>query len=396
MKKIFCAFLCFALLLSVCVVSASAAYGYYCGGSVENFTPVGDCEITWDADAATKLDLNDGDLSDWVAAGYSAVAITPENMVSWVGGSEENPAGGVPEGWGIDAYFIADSDYLYFGFNVTDPDVVLVQGTTDDITGDNTTGDIIQLPIDFDRARGKLYEMDRDLFPSATCPIYSFGPMDIEATPIQINAMYTSSYDRGIMSEANGDGVKGSTALTETGWCAEFAFTWNQLYSDFKDLVYADDWFCDILEGDPFEIGGALYYLNREKGSDTLTWTAVTFSQQAPGVQPNVFWFVTDHGMRLLLEYERGMRINCEGIHIFSCFDGTPPVETEPPTDPVTEVPTEEPTNVPTSAPTEAPTEPPTESGNTAPTEGGCGAVMASVSLLMTLVMASVLVKKKE
>ena len=386
MKKILCMLLCSVLLMTACAVSASAYTGYYCGGSAENFSPVGDVEITWDADATTKLDLSDGDLSDWVAAGYSAVAITPENMVSWVGGSEENPAGGVPEGWGIDAYFVADSDYLYFGFNVTDPDVVLVQDATN-----YTEGDSFCMPIDFDRALGKILGSDPEFFPSVSCICYSFGPMGKTAVPIQIMRQNSDGND-GVIFEANGDGVKGSTALTETGWCAEFAFSWHQLYEDFKYKAYADDWEIVVYEGDPLEVGCALCYLNNVTDAG-LSWAAGTLKTN------DVSRTFYDHGMRLLLEYSHDLTFNCKDIIVYTCGVNTPEPETMPPTEPVTEAPTEEPTNTSTSAPTDVPTEAPIGSGETSATGGGCSGMLISAAGMIALMIAGGavwLIKKKD
>ena len=98
MKKILAIALSVVMLLSLSVVFASAAPGYYCGGSEDDFAPVGDIQIEWDTEAASKIDVTDGDMSDWVAAGYSLTSIGPNNMISWVGGTADNPAAGIPEG----------------------------------------------------------------------------------------------------------------------------------------------------------------------------------------------------------------------------------------------------------------------------------------------------------
>ncbi len=390
MKKILCALLCFVLLSSACAVSASAHRGYYCGGSAEAFTPVGDCEITWDPEASQKLDLRDGDLSDWLAAGYPVVEISPNNMISWVGATDDNPTGGIPEGWGIEACFVADPDYLYLCFNITDPEVVLVSDASQ-----YTAGDSIQLAFDFDRILAKVWEEDYDAFSSALCNFYSFGPMG-EGAPIQIKQQNSVRRD-GVISEANGDGIRGATSITENGWCAEFSFTWNQIYDDCRWHAYHSYYDVSVTVDDTLEIGMALYYLNHDAPNTDFSWGACTLADR--GIEngmPEVTWTVYDHGMPLFLEYNPDMVINCEGIHVYTTIDDTTPavtdVSTEIPTNPATEVPAEE----LASTPAEVPTEEPTESGDTDGTDGGCGAVMAVMPFLMMAALVFVFVKKKE
>ena len=397
MKKILAIALSVVMLLSLGVVFASATPGFYCGGSEENFTPVGDIKITWDTEAASKIDVTDGDMQDWVDAGYSTVSIGAENMISWVGGTAEDQAAGMPEGWGIQTYFVADSDYLYVGFYITDPDVVLVKDAAS-----YTAGDSFQMAFDFDRALGKFIEEDPDLFPNAQCIFYSFGPMGEEATPIQMMRQNSDGND-GVVSEANGDGIKGATALTENGWCAEFAFTWNQLYDDFEYKAYADDYEVSVTEGDPLEVGCALYYLNNVTDGG-LNWAAGTLKGQEAGVQPDVTWTPRDNGMKLFVEYDENLVFNCDRIIVYEIGQTAPPQ---------TEAPTEEPTEAPeTEAPTEAPeTEAPTEeatqggeAGTKAPEaetkapekKGGCGSVIGSVAVLFSAMAAAVVLKKKD
>ena len=100
MKKIFAILMTAALLLSMGTVLASAELpadvsftpgGY--SGNAEDFTPAGDFAITWDPEASSKLDLTDGDMADWAAAGYNMVTIDASNMIYWVKDDV-----GVPEG----------------------------------------------------------------------------------------------------------------------------------------------------------------------------------------------------------------------------------------------------------------------------------------------------------
>lgn len=127
MKKLTVWTLLCALLLSLGGITAAAELlegisftaGDYASES-EEFQPVGDIIITWDPEVSQKLDLSDGDLSDWATAGYSLTTVSAANMVYWV---KDDTAieGGSPEGWNISAYFVADNDYLYMGFYVTAP-----------------------------------------------------------------------------------------------------------------------------------------------------------------------------------------------------------------------------------------------------------------------------------
>ena len=130
MKKIFAIVMTVAMLLSIGSVVTSAAEvppvswtpGNFAVADSADFTPVGEVKITWDADAGKKLDLSDGDMADWAAAGYNMITIDAANMVSWVGGAAGEVDPGMPEGWSISTYFVADADYLYIGFYVTDPE----------------------------------------------------------------------------------------------------------------------------------------------------------------------------------------------------------------------------------------------------------------------------------
>ena len=100
MKKILAIVITIATLLSIGSVVASAEVppvpwtpGNYCVADSNDFAPVGEVKITWDAEAGKKLDLSDGDMADWAAAGYDMITIDAANMISWVDDSTaaENP-----------------------------------------------------------------------------------------------------------------------------------------------------------------------------------------------------------------------------------------------------------------------------------------------------------------
>ena len=166
MKKIVAIIGVLAIFVSMFAITASAWDGAaYTIGSAEDFYPVGKVDIIWDPDAADKLDLTDGDMNDWAAAGYKYVTIGPENMISWCGFgdkvAEHNGQGGyldpgMPEGWNITAFFVADSNYLYVGYYVTDPD--FCYGTTQNYYN----GDAFQIAVDFGGKLGEKVEQDPD------------------------------------------------------------------------------------------------------------------------------------------------------------------------------------------------------------------------------------------
>jgi hypothetical protein len=156
MKKMLALLLAVAALVSLGTTAVFAelpgseiGVGWYPGGySADTFCPVGDIAITWDPEAASKLDLSDGDMSDWAAAGYDVYTIDTTNMVHWV--CDTNNGTGVPEGWSISAYFVADREWLYFGFFVTDPAFAYIDA------GNYQSGDSIQFNIDFGGRLGKM------------------------------------------------------------------------------------------------------------------------------------------------------------------------------------------------------------------------------------------------
>ena len=100
MKKIFAILITLTMLLSLGTVFASAeelpdvlwTSGNYAVADPADFSTVGTVKIQWDKDAATKLDLTDGFMADWTAAGYQSVTIDASNMVSWVGGAADATA----------------------------------------------------------------------------------------------------------------------------------------------------------------------------------------------------------------------------------------------------------------------------------------------------------------
>lgn len=309
MKKLLWILVCVVLLLLSCTLVAAAfsgAPGYYCGGSEDQFAPVGNVEIVWDQDVSHKIDLNDGDMRDWEDAGYPVTYITPNNMISWVGGDQYDPAGGVPEGWSVYAFYVADPEYLYIGFYVTDPTVALVDNPW------GYDGDAFHVVFDFEHILRDAYE--NEVIDDPKGIFYSFGPTERDAAPIQI--MRQESDNDALLSEANGDGVKGSTALTDDGWCAEFALSWDLFYEDFMWKAYGQIESIEVSPEDPLELNCALYYLNREESRGTVTWAAGTLAEQEAGVQPDVTWMLEDMGIYAVLEYSSDLSFTCRDIEV--------------------------------------------------------------------------------
>ncbi len=402
MKKILAIALSVVMLLSLGVVFASAAAGFYCGGSEDSFSPVGDITINWDPEASEKLDLSDGDMSDWNDAGYNVTPVGPAQMISWVGGTADNQAGGVPEGWGFQCYFVGDKDYLYIGFYVTDP---YVKYATD---AAQYNGDAFQFSVDFDRALGKMLEADTEGFSNQQSIFYSFSIPGADPAPIQIAVQHNDN--EGLLTEESDphegmseDGVpmvKGTTAQTTQGWCAEFAMSWEMLHFDFAYRTYEDGYICDVWKDDPLELNCALYYLDHSSDTSGITWAAGTLDKQEAGVAPEVTWAPADLGMNLYLPYDPTMEFSCEYIKVLG-EDETPAPETEAPETeaPVTEAPTEAPSETPTEAPTEAPSDAATNapSAGTDPVdEEGCASVIGSVAVILTAAAAAVVLKKKD
>ena len=402
MKKILAIVITFAMLLSLAAVVASAEVpnvpwtpGNFAVADSADFTPVGEVKITWDADAGKKLDLTDGDMSDWAAAEYNMITIDAANMVSWVGGAAGEVDPGMPEGWSISTYFVADADYLYIGFYVTDPEFTYINA------GDYHSGDAFQVCIDFGGKLGQVVVEDPDRVTNPKNIFYSFGCVS-DGAPLEI--MRQESDQDGWLSEANGDGVKGAAAKTETGWAAEFALSWDQMYNDYLWKAWEEDKKIYVGSDEllPLNIGCALYYLDcTETGSGTK-WAAGTSNGQLleDGVTPGVSWTCYDNGIQAKLEYEEGITFNCTGIVVLPTTETTPE-ETEKPTEeetteeattaaPVVDETTAEDT---TAADTTAAD---TTAADTTTADKGCGSVIGFSAIAVLAAAAAAVALKKD
>ena len=396
MKKIIAVLMTLAMVLSLGAVVASAlttdeidGVGFTPGGySVDNaadFSSLGTVKITWDPDASQKLNVTDGDMSDWAAAGYNMVTVDASNMVYWV--KDET---GVPAGWQIQTYFVADKDNLYIGFYVTDP--AFAYGNT----GAHYDGDAFQVCIDFGGLMGKTLQEDPDVLSNPKNIFYSFSCTG-DGQPLEI--WREEADNNGIIAAE--EGIKGAAAATETGWAAEFALPFQMLYDDYEWKAWATDpkIYVGSNEQLPLNIGCCLYYLDRSATAGTINWAAGSTNGIADdaGV-PQVSWTAYDNGINLELDYVDGIEFTCPGIVVVSPEETTPE-ETEAPTEPETDAPeTEAPTAAPeTQAPeTDAPaTDAPATEAPTTEAEGGCGSVIGfSVIAVLAAAAAAVALKK--
>ena len=396
MKKIFAIVITFAMILSMGAMLVNAelpegigfAAGKYGVENAEDYSTVGDIALTWDPDASRKLDLSDGDMSDWAAAGYNMITIDASNMVSWVGDHTTAPAG-----WNINTYFVIDPDYLYIGFYVTDPAFAYATAAQ------GYNGDAFQVCIDFGGKMGDQIKEDPTVLSNPKNIFYSFSCV-ADGAPLEIQ-LQESDQDA-MLSEANGDGVKGSASATETGWCAEFALSLDMMFEHYKWKAWDDD--AKIYVGSdlkiPFKIGCCLYYLDRSESAGDIHWAAGSTNGIADdaGV-PQVSWTAYDNGINLILEYQEDLHFTSEGIVVVPLTETTPE-ETEAPTEPETDAPETDPeTAAPeTNAPeTEAPaTDAPATEAPTAEAEGGCGSVIGFSAIAILAAAAAAIALKKD
>lgn len=407
MKKIFAIVITLAMLLSLSAVLASAdapvlpdsytgdkAAGNYAVADPSEFSALGTVKIQWDKDASTKLDLSDGDMADWAAAGYEFITIDASNMVSWVGGAADAIDPGMPENWNITTYFVADSEWLYIGFYVTDPDFNYCSPS-------NRNGDNFQICIDFGGKLGQVAMEDPDSLTNPKNIFYSFGCVE-NGAPIEIQRQ--ESDQDGWISEANGDGVKGAAKKTDAGWSAEFALSFKQMFDDFEWKIWEEDKkiYVGGENNDPLKIGCCLYYLNYSnvEGTPTLDWAAGTSNGVVDSTgAPIVTWSAYDNGINLELDITEEVTFDYdEKIVILPSGETAPPEEDkDEETDPVEDDETDAPTAAPTDEATDAPTEAPTQGGDDVADEGGCASIVGfGAAAVLAAAAAAFVLKKKD
>lgn len=399
MRKIFALVMTVVMLLSLCAVAVNAENlpsdapnlnwfaGGYSAGTADDFQPVGDIRINWDPEASTKLDVSDGDMSDWAEADYDVVVIDAYSMIWWANLKD------VPEGWSISAYFVADADWLYIGFYVTDP--AFAYGTT----GGEYNGDAFQIGMNLNNWLGDILVNRPNAIKDAKNVFYSFSCTG-DGAPIEIWRRDFEVQD-GILDHET-DGVKGSSRKTDTGWSAEFALSWEQIYGDFEAKTFETPTIYVGGEEDlPLKIGCSIYYLDRVRDGAAITWAAGTTNgiTDNNGV-PHVSWSAYEDGINLYLPYEEGMTINCYGIKVLAPKETEAPVTEAPETEaPETQAPE---TQAPaTEAPeTEAATQTPADT-DTAETTGaiaddGCASAVGFGAVAVLAAAAAAFVMKKK
>ena len=334
MKKLFaCIALC-ALLLSLGTVFAAAedlppvtwTEGSYTYGDADDFEPLGDVIIVWDPIITQKVDLTDGDLGDWYTAEINGRVVTQKNMISWV-----NEGSGVPTDWKMTMFAAADPDCLYLAFEVVDANFAYA---TDAAT---YNGDAIQLALDFGGLLKEKLEEEPDILSNHHSIFYSFAGLS-DGAPLQI--MRQESDQDTLLSEANGDDVKGAARKTEDGWSVELALSWQLLCDDYCWKAWEENLriYVGSDEALPLKLGLCLSYLNRAETGGEITWAAATAKgyTNADGA-PLVSWTPFDNGGTLILPWEDGMHVNCTGVTVLTdcgtVVPQTDPPETETPYD---------------------------------------------------------------
>ena len=325
MKKCLAYLAILSLLLSLGTVFAAAELppvgftpGKFLADDPRAYSTVGTVTVDWKPDITSQIDMTDGDLSDWYAAGLTPTEITSYNMVSWVRDEAVTD-------WRMTSFCAADPDYMYLAFDITDPDFAYGTG------GDTYDGDAIQLSLDFGGKLGEAIEEDPDWLMGPKNSFYSFS---CEADGAPIRVMRQESDLNGWLTEADGDGVKGAAKRTDKGWSVELALSWQLLYDEYAWKAWDDDGLIYV-SGDyelPLKVGCALYYLNRAESGGEILWAAGTTKGLVDdNGNPVVSWTPYDNGITWTLPYQPDMSFNCTGIVVVEGLDTTAPPETEPP-----------------------------------------------------------------
>lgn len=413
MKKILAIALCVVMVLATGVVFAGAEIpsniSQVAGNwvtSQDDFATLDGVTIAWDNELSNKIAF-DGKMEDWVSAGLSPNKIEPRNMVSWVGGSADGVDATMPANFSVTYYVAADSHYLYIGFYVVDDQVII---------GDNAAGyngDAFQVCLDFGGILTKLVKEDPESAGDNPKNIfYSFSMVQNAAGELQpMQIMVQENGDDTLLDTQDPEsGAKGGYGLTEDGWCAEFALSWERLYYDFSYKSYRENPEDQIKVGfgpdEDLVMGGCIYYLNKDENKG-VNWAAGTTAGETKddGTTPVVTWTAYDNSVNMVLKYKEGMEfpdvpqivITTEGTMGIEIPTEGEDEETDPPAKETT-VDTKAPevTQAATVAGTAASTE--KASGTTATTDdSGCASVVAggAIAVVLSAMAAAVALKKK-
>ncbi len=281
------------------------------GGAV--FAPVGNVELTASPELEKTI-IFDGDLSDWQGFVYRKLTISPNNMVSHKGDGIE---AAMPMDFRMTTYMALDQHWLYFAFNVVDDSFVHASGDT------SFDGDAITISLDMDNMVKHYCSQDPELFPDDKLPIsYTFScSKDGEAMVFlrEHTDGFNGNKSDGYISMDSEGTVQGAARKTDTGWSAEFAIKWDQLYEDGTWKCYTDRHNIYIDENQPLEIGCAVTYIDRDDAdSRRIAWMATTTKGTITGTYE-------DCGINLIIPEDHENRIECDGIY-YMCDDcGTAP-----------------------------------------------------------------------
>ena len=339
MKKCIVYLAALSLLLSLGTVCASAedlpegiqfTPGTYLDGNADEFTPVGDITVAWRPDFAREVDMTDGDLSEWYALGLNATSIDANNMVAWMG---DTPV----RDFKIITFCAADADYLYLAFDIVDGNFAYGN------EGGRYDGDAIQLALDFGRNIGNMLDSDPDVLANPKNIFYSLS-CEADGAPIQIMRQ-ESDVDK-VLSEANGDGIRGAAKKTDNGWSAEIALSWQLMYDDWVWKAWNEDGGKSYVGSDeelPMQVGASLYYINRAETAGEVLWAAGAIREWTnDNGEPCVSWTAYDNAITWTIPAREDLTFNCGGIVVIpksddTMYPDTDPPETEPPYDPPVE-----------------------------------------------------------
>jgi len=278
----------------------SEAYMKQIAGSPDEpatgFTPVGDVEIDWASNAADVLSF-DGDSEDWEqleAKGnlIHETIIDHSNLNPWIGE--------VSEELSIKSYFLADADYLYMAFDVTDPTFTY---------GDTPlyyNGDAIQVGIDMGGLIAQTLISDPDLLISEKPIFYSFACYG-DGAGIQIMRQESDGND-GVLDEYTTDGqIKGSSEKTANGWFAEIAISWDLLMYDVEWLTYLDNYTWEFDADTPLQMDMSITYIDRDEIDGAVNMAGGTFNHtDFPS------WDVWELGMHLTLPWAQDRQLSSD------------------------------------------------------------------------------------
>lgn len=375
----------------------------YMIGSEEEFDMLGDVEIEWDPDAAEKLDLSDSDMQDWVDAGYETTRIDATNMLAWIGDETT-----YDKDWSMSIYFVSDGEWLYVGFSATDSTFVYGEPNT-------YNGDAFEMCIDFGGKLGEMLEKNPRRLTNPKNVFYCFSCAE-DGAPLTI--LRQESKNNRHLTEAAGDGIRGTAYVTDTGWNAEFALSLEMLYKDYcqKASVNYPPIYVGGQEELPLTIRCSLYYMDRyyneEEGRIRSRWVAGASSGRVTGDDgmPIMTYTALDNGVNLILPYREDLHFACEKLVVVHPDEGADGGDQTATVEPATT--TVEPATT-TAEPATTTTEPVDDAVTTvtesadggtttvASTDGGgregCGSVIG-VSAVATLLVAiaAFAIKKKD